>query len=83
MTHPVSWFGTMPNAKQQHDSILQISLLQLSSTEMVVCKRAGSTIGVMSCVLSDALLHQLVDCFYIKLIEQKVWIHAPYSAQCA
>jgi len=61
MTHLVSRFGTMPNVKRQHDAILQISLLQLSSTETVVRKRAGSTIGVMSRVLSDALLHQLVD----------------------
>eukprot|EP00957_Ditylum_brightwellii_P125806 9590748-Ditylum_brightwellii.AAC.1 len=61
MTHLVLWFGTMPNVKQQHDAIFQISLLQLSSTETVVRKRAGSTIGVMSRVLSDALLHQLVD----------------------
>eukprot|EP00957_Ditylum_brightwellii_P155746 11857852-Ditylum_brightwellii.AAC.1 len=43
--------------RDRHDAILQTSLLQLSSTETVVCKIAGSTIGVMKGVGKSGKRH--------------------------
>lgn len=46
---------------RQHEAILQLCLTQLSSPSHVVRKRAGTTIGCLSVVLSDALLVRMVE----------------------
>ena len=55
-------FGsTSVSISRQHEQILAISLSQLAADGHVVRKRAGTTIGALSSVLSDALLVRLVE----------------------
>ena len=46
---------------REHEAILQLCLAKLSSDAHVVRKRAGTTIGCLSYVLSDALLVRMVE----------------------
>ncbi|KAL7537675.1 hypothetical protein ACHAXR_011644, partial [Thalassiosira sp. AJA248-18] len=45
----------------QHEPLLNVTLSQLASPRPVVRKRAGTTIGVLATVISDTLLHRLVE----------------------
>lgn len=45
----------------QHEALLNVTLAQLASSRPNIRKRAGSTIGVLATVISDTLLHRLVD----------------------
>lgn len=62
LTDLLTRFGaTSLSVTRQHEPILQQCLLQLSSPAPVVRKRAGTTIGCLSVVLSDALLNRMVE----------------------
>lgn len=55
-------FGsTSSSITNQHEQLLNVTLSQLASSRPVVRKRAGTTIGVLATVISDTLLHRLVD----------------------
>lgn len=67
LTDLLTRFGSRSNSiTLQHDPLLNCTLSQLASSRPVVRKRAGTTIGVLATVISDDLLHQLVD----RLLEQ-------------
>ena len=45
----------------QHEPLLNVTLAQLASPRPIVRKRAGTTVGVLATVISDKLLHRLVE----------------------
>ena len=53
--------GTNSTITGQHEALLNVTLAQLASSRPNIRKRAGSTIGVLATVISDTLLHRLVD----------------------
>lgn len=62
LTDLLTRFGSVSNAiTQQHEPLLNVTLSQLASPRPVVRKRAGTTIGVLATVISDTLLHRLVE----------------------
>jgi len=62
MTDLLTRFGSNSvSITRQHEQILGITLSQLASDRHVVRKRAGTTIGSLSTVISDALLVRLVE----------------------
>lgn len=62
MTDLLTRFGSMSvSITRQHEQILSVTLSQLASDRHVVRKRAGTTIGSLSTVISDALLVRLVE----------------------
>ncbi|KAL7470571.1 hypothetical protein ACHAXS_010825 [Conticribra weissflogii] len=67
LTDLLTRFGSSANSiTLQHEALLNVTLSQLASPRPVVRKRSGTTIGVLATVISDALLHRLVD----RLLEQ-------------
>ena len=54
-------FGALPFITRQHETLLQVTLKQLSSSSKMVRKRASNTIGCLSVCISDSLLVRLVD----------------------
>ena len=54
-------FGALPFITRQHETLLQVTLKQLSSSSPMVRKRASNTIGCLSICISDSLLVRLVD----------------------
>ena len=62
LTDLLTRFGaTAHGIALQHEPLLNVTLSQLASPGPVVRKRAGSTIGVLATVISDTLLHRLVE----------------------
>jgi len=62
LTDLLTRFGSTANSiTLQHDPLLNVTLSQLASPRPVVRKRAGTTIGVLATVISDTLLHRLVE----------------------
>ena len=63
LTELLTRFGaTALSVTRQHEPILQVCLRsQLNSPSAVVRKRAGTTLGCLSVVLSDALLMRMVE----------------------
>jgi len=62
LTDLLTRFGSSSESiTKQHEPLLNVSLSQLASTRAVVRKRAGTTIGVLATVISDTLLHRLVE----------------------
>jgi hypothetical protein len=62
LTDLLGRFGaTAVSVTRQHEPILQMCLHQLASAAAVVRKRAGTTIGCLSVVLSDVLLVSMVE----------------------
>mmetsp|Transcript_43179 Transcript_43179/g.50538 ORF Transcript_43179/g.50538 Transcript_43179/m.50538 type:complete len:570 (+) Transcript_43179:159-1868(+) len=58
----ITRFGSnAPPIWSKHETLLDVTLQQLSSKQQVVRKRAGSTIGCLAVVISDALLERLVN----------------------
>lgn len=53
--------GSNSSITGQHEALLNVTLAQLASSRPNIRKRAGSTIGVLATVISDTLLHRLVD----------------------
>jgi len=53
--------GNHSSITNMHDELLNVTLGQLASSRPNIRKRAGSTIGVLATVISDTLLHRLVD----------------------
>jgi cullin-associated NEDD8-dissociated protein 1 len=53
--------GSGNGLASQHEALLNVTLGQLASSRPNIRKRAGSTIGVLATVISDTLLHRLVD----------------------
>ena len=45
----------------EHEPLLNVTLSQLASHRPIVRKRAGTTIGVLATVISETLLHRLVE----------------------
>jgi cullin-associated NEDD8-dissociated protein 1 len=78
LTDLLARFGaTAVSVTRQHEPVLQMCLQQLSATSPVIRKRASTTIGCLSTVLSDPLLQRstysvlrgrcFVGCFFILL----------------
>lgn len=62
LTYLLTRFGSFSSSiTNQHEQLLNVTLFQLASSRPVVRKRAGTTIGVLATVISDTLLHRLVD----------------------
>jgi len=62
LTDLLTRFGSSSNSiTMQHEPLLNVSLLQLGSPRPIVRKRAGTTISVLATVMSDSLLHRLVE----------------------
>ena len=62
LTDLLTRFGsTSDSITKQHEPLLNVTLSQLASPRPVVRKRAGTTIGVLATVISDTLLHRLVE----------------------
>lgn len=62
LTDLLTRFGSSSNSiTTQHEPLLNVTLTQLSSPRPVVRKRAGTSIGVLAMVISDTLLHRLVE----------------------
>jgi cullin-associated NEDD8-dissociated protein 1 len=63
LTDLLTRFGGSSNSSMtnQHEPLLNVTLAQLASSRPNIRKRAGSTIGVLATVISDTLLHRLVD----------------------
>jgi cullin-associated NEDD8-dissociated protein 1 len=63
LTDLMTRFGGSGNSSitNQHEALLNVTLAQLASSRPNIRKRAGSTIGVLATVISDTLLHRLVD----------------------
>eukprot|EP00574_Skeletonema_japonicum_P010659 CAMPEP_0201716250 /NCGR_PEP_ID=MMETSP0593-20130828/2261_1 /ASSEMBLY_ACC=CAM_ASM_000672 /TAXON_ID=267983 /ORGANISM="Skeletonema japonicum, Strain CCMP2506" /LENGTH=1369 /DNA_ID=CAMNT_0048206003 /DNA_START=50 /DNA_END=4159 /DNA_ORIENTATION=- len=62
LTDLLTRFGSTSNSiKMQHEPLLNVTLSQLASPRPIVRKRAGTTIGVLATVISDTLLHRLVE----------------------
>lgn len=62
LTDLLTRFGSSSNSiTSQHEQLLNVTLSQLASPRPVVRKRAGTTIGVLATVISDILLHRLVE----------------------
>lgn len=62
LTDLLTRFGsTSSSIKSQHEPLLNVTLSQLASPRPIVRKRAGTTIGVLATVISDTLLHRLVE----------------------
>lgn len=62
LTDLLTRFGSSSNSiTLQHEPLLNVTLSQLASPRPVVRKRAGTTIGVLATVISDTLLHRLVE----------------------
>lgn len=62
LTDVLQRFGsTSWNVTRQHEAMLQLVLQPLQSDAHVVRKRAGTTLGCLSVVLSDALLVRMVE----------------------
>lgn len=62
LTDLLTRFGSSSNSiTLQHEPLLNVTLSQLASPRPVVRKRAGTTIGVLATVISDSLLHRLVE----------------------
>jgi cullin-associated NEDD8-dissociated protein 1 len=64
MTELLERFGIAGSVVKQHDAILQVCLSLLSSSSSpqgVVRKRAGTTLSHLAVVLSDTLLHRMVE----------------------
>ncbi|KAL9188526.1 hypothetical protein ACHAXT_006904 [Thalassiosira profunda] len=62
LTDLLTRFGATSNSiTNQHEPLLNVTLSQLASPRPVVRKRAGTTIGVLASVISDTLLHRLVE----------------------
>lgn len=62
LTDLLTRFGSTANSiTLQHEPLLNVTLSQLASPRPVVRKRAGTTIGVLATVISDTLLHRLVE----------------------
>ena len=62
LTDLLTRFGLSVSVVRQHDAILQMCLKQLGTSDhAVVRKRAGTTLGCLAVVLSDALLHRMVE----------------------
>jgi cullin-associated NEDD8-dissociated protein 1 len=62
LTDLLTRFGSTSNSiKMQHEALLNVTLSQLASPRPIVRKRAGTTIGVLATVISDTLLHRLVE----------------------
>ena len=62
LTDLITRFGSSSNSiMNQHEPLLNVTLSQLASSHPVVRKRAGTTIGVLATVISDTLLHRLVE----------------------
>eukprot|EP00584_Thalassiosira_punctigera_P023758 CAMPEP_0172551974 /NCGR_PEP_ID=MMETSP1067-20121228/42878_1 /TAXON_ID=265564 ORGANISM="Thalassiosira punctigera, Strain Tpunct2005C2" /NCGR_SAMPLE_ID=MMETSP1067 /ASSEMBLY_ACC=CAM_ASM_000444 /LENGTH=1389 /DNA_ID=CAMNT_0013339865 /DNA_START=148 /DNA_END=4317 /DNA_ORIENTATION=+ len=62
LTDLLTRFGSTANSiTLQHEPLLNVALSQLASPRPVVRKRAGTTIGVLATVISDTLLHRLVE----------------------
>jgi cullin-associated NEDD8-dissociated protein 1 len=63
LTDLLERFGMASSVVKQHDAILQVclSLLSTSPQQGVVRKRAGTTLSRLSVVLSDTLLHRMVE----------------------
>ena len=59
--HIVHATSSSSEVAQQHEPLLNVTLSQLASPRPVVRKRAGTTIGVLATVISDTLLHRLVE----------------------
>eukprot|EP00934_Nitzschia_sp_Nitz4_P009374 Nitzschia sp. Nitz4//scaffold383_size13514//5188//9241//NITZ4_008976-RA/size13514-augustus-gene-0.1-mRNA-1//1//CDS//3329549939//9364//frame0 len=57
----VRFGGTAYSVRRQHEPILQMCLVQVTSADPVLRKRAGNTLGCLSVVLSDHLLVSMVD----------------------
>ena len=62
LTDLLTRFGSSSTSiTNQHEPLLNVTLSQLASPQPVVRKRAGTTIGVLATVISDTLLHRLVE----------------------
>jgi cullin-associated NEDD8-dissociated protein 1 len=62
LTDLLSRFGLSAAVVRQHDVVLQVCLRELSSSEFaVVRKRAGTALSCLAVVLSDTLLHRMVE----------------------
>ncbi|KAL3806814.1 hypothetical protein ACHAXA_010760, partial [Cyclostephanos tholiformis] len=62
LTDLLTRFGSSSNnITTQHEPLLNVTLTQLASPRPAVRKRAGTTIGVLATVISDTLLHRLVE----------------------
>lgn len=73
LTDLLGRFGSTAVAMtRQHEPILQMCLAQIHSAETVVVrKRAGTTIGCLSVVLSDTLLVSMVERLLGQLLQQE------------
>ena len=67
LTELLARFGALSFITQQHLTLLEVTLRQLACESELVRKRAGTTIGNLSIVISDQLLGRLVESLLMQI----------------